>query len=71
MYIKISDNVFEKKMSPKFDMYAERQRLNLLNEKKNIICYGSCSICMLEKQLGHIYIAKTWDCECGKKFQSF
>jgi hypothetical protein len=31
------DNVFEKKMAPKFDMYAERQRLNLLNEKKNIL----------------------------------
>jgi len=31
------DQVFEKKIAPKFDMYAERQRLNLLNEKKNIL----------------------------------
>jgi len=31
------DKKFEKKMAPKFDMYAERQRLNLLNEKKNIL----------------------------------
>lgn len=40
------------------------------DEKRKIISYGSCSLCLLEKQLGHPYCPRTWNCSCGKKFMS-
>lgn len=43
------------------------------DEKKKIVSYGACSLCLLEKQLGHPYCPQHWDCQhpkCGKQFLS-
>lgn len=41
------------------------------DEKKKIISYGMCSLCLFQKELGHPYNPPTWECKkCGKKFLS-
>ena len=40
-------------------------------DKDNILKFGMCSKCLLEKDLGHPYNPPTFDCECGKQFKSY
>jgi hypothetical protein len=47
-----------------------RTKYGVKGEKVSIVSYGLCSRCLLEKELGHSYVSKTWDCECGKKFMT-
>jgi hypothetical protein len=47
-----------------------KNEYRLKDEKKKIVLYSACSMCLLQKQLGHSYTPQTWDCECGKKFMT-